>query len=165
MRANATNIETLNAVEFRMNHDENGNLVRFPVHFDESRELFSRVDDFNDKIIQLKAQRDECARLADEQLAKEYAEKERYRIIHQFLSDIYTTDDFELKVIGKEVLHKLKYTNSKAICDHEGRWFRTVKEACKYHGVTPNVYYYRKRHGCTLKECFSQGRLKRSVIK
>ena len=160
MKNTATNIETLNAVEFRMNHDENGNLVQFPIHFDESRNLFAQVDDFDNKIILLKKQRDIYARLADEQMAKEYAKKERYRIIHQFLSDIYTTDDFELKVIGKEIMHKLKYTNSKVLQDHEGRWFKTVKDACEYHEILPATYYYRKKHGCTLKECFSKDRLK-----
>lgn len=162
-----TNLAMINEVEERINKADN--LVMFPVQFTESKKKFSELDDayalrdeLNAKIARLEVE-------ANDTMMEEYMENEGYRLAHEFLSTIYKDiDRMETMQIGDAVIKSLKYGNSKAIRDPEGRWFRTITDACRYHGIDLGTFYARKKAGRTLAECFASERLpykKRSVIK
>lgn len=163
MRTNTmtNNVAMLTAVENRLNHDNNGNLVLFPVTFEESKEIFSEVDAVNREIFRLVSRRDELSRKGDAIMMQEYKKKEYYRLAHEFLKEMYIDDDLEIHSIFDNVKDRLRYKNSKVTKDHKGRLFPTVKDACEYNHVKPEVYYQRKRAGHTLEECFSPVPLKK----
>ena len=155
-----TNLAMINEVEERINKADN--LVMFPVQFTESKKKFSELDDayalrdeLNAKIARLEVE-------ANDTMMEEYMENEGYRLAHEFLSTIYEDiDRMKTMQIGDGLIKSLKYGNSKAIQDHEGRWFKTITDACKYHGVSLNTFRYRRRAGYSLAECFSPEEKKR----
>lgn len=163
MRTNTmtNNVAMLTAVENRLNHDENGNLVLFPVTFEESKEIFSEVDAVNREIFRLVSRRDELSRKGDAVMMQEYKKKEYYRLAHEFLKEMYIDDDLEIHSIFDNVKDRLRYKNSKVIKDHKGRLFPTIKDACEYNHVKPERFYARRRAGLSLEECFSSTPLKR----
>lgn len=163
MRTNTmtNNVAMLTAVENRLNHDENGNLVLFPVTFEESKEIFSEVDAFNREIFRLVKQRDELSRKGDAIMMQEYKKKEYYRLAHESLKQTYIDDELEVHSVFDTVKDRLQYKNSKVMEDHKGRLFPTIKDACEYNHVKPERFYARKRAGLSLEECFSSTPLKR----
>lgn len=147
-----TNTAILNEVENRIN----ANVIMFPVNFTKSKAKFAELDE---KIIQFETLKREIEALeteANDEMFREYMENEQYRIAHEFLSAAYKN-----KQIGDGVLDNLDYGNSRAIQDPEGRWFRTIKDACKYHGVKYATFINRRRKGFPLDKCFSTETLKR----
>jgi len=149
-----TNAAMLNEVETRMNNGNN--IIMFPVKFTKSRQMFNEVDEYDAKIAELMKERELKLVEANDTMFKEYMENEQYRISHDFLSAAYKN-----KQIGDGVLEDLNYGNSRAIQDHEGRWFRTIKDACKYHGVKYSTFINRRRKGFPLDKCFSTETFKR----
>lgn len=154
-----TNVDILHEIENRMNHDKYGNLVLFPVKFNESKMIFTEVDAIDNEIARLKSRRAELSKRGDMIMEKEYMEKEYYRLAHEFLSEVYMDDDLELQSIYNNIHHRLKYKNSKPISDHEGRFFPTIKAACEYHEVPYACFMNRRRKGFSLEECFMKGRV------
>lgn len=147
-----TNTAMINEVENRMND----NVIMFPIHFTKSKAKFAELDA---KIIQYEDLKREIEKLtaeANDEMFKEYMENEQYRLSHEFLSAAYKN-----KQIGDGVLENLDYGNSRAIQDHEGRWFRTIKDACKYHGVKYATFINRRKRGLSLEKCFSTETFKR----
>lgn len=150
-----TNTAMIMEVEERINKAEN--LVKFPVRFTKSKKMFEELDTI---IVQMKDLREKANRLeaeANDAMMEEYMENEGFRIAHEFLSSIFEdANRLRTMQIGEGVVMSLAYGNSKAIQDHEGRWFRTISDACRYHGVSLATYYYRKKKGMTLDECFAR---------
>ena len=149
-----TNAAMLNEVETRMNNGNN--IIMFPVKFTKSRQMFNEVDEYDAKIEELMKEIELKLVEANDTMFKEYMENEQYRLSHEFLSAAYKN-----KQIGDGVLENLDYGNSRAIQDHEGRWFRTIKDACKYHGVKYATFINRKKRGLSLEKCFSTETFKR----
>lgn len=61
------------------------------------------------------------------------------------------------------LMQKYSITASEAIdmCrhrakDHEGRYFRSMAQMCRYHGVNVSTFYSRMAEGLPLKMCLSQ---------
>lgn len=162
-----TNTAMINEVEERINREDN--LVKFPVKFTKSKQMFEELDAIIIQLDELKAKAEKLQAEANDTMMEEYMENEGYRLAHEFLSTIYKDiDRMETMQIGDAVIKSLKYGNSKAIRDPEGRWFRTITDACRYHGIDLGTFYARKKAGRTLAECFASERLpykKRSVIK
>lgn len=157
-----TNLAMINEVEERINREDN--LVMFPVQFTKSKQMFEELDAIIIQLDELKAKAEKLEAEANDTMFKEYMKNESYRLAHEFLSAEYKNAQ-----IVDGVVENLKYGNSKAMRDHEGRCFKTIKDACEYHGVSVNTFYYRRRNGYPLAECFSpeekkRGR-KRSVIR
>lgn len=146
-----TNVAMLREVEERMN----GELILFPVHFTKSKELFGEADKLQLAIDILTKEKVRVEAEANARLEEEYMRDEEYRQAHIFLSAKYGNGD-----VGNGIHNHLEYRNAKPLLDHEGRWFRTVKDACEYHGVLLNTFYLRRKQGRTLAECLSAGRLK-----
>lgn len=154
----ANNTVMINEVEERINN----NLVKFPVNFTKSKQMFEELDAVIIQIEELKAKADRLQVEANDTMMEEYMENEGYRIAHEFLSTIYE-DISRMKTmqIGDGLIKSLQYGNSKAIKDHEGRWFKTIGDCCKYHHVARHVFDHRRRAGMSLEECLSPEQLKR----
>ena len=147
-----TNLAMINEVEERINREDN--LVMFPVNFTKSKEMFKELDAIIIQLDELKARAEKLQAEANDTMMEEYMENESYRIAHEFLSTIYEdTNRMKSMQIGDGLIKSLEYGNSKAIQDHEGRWFRTIKDCCKYHGVKLATFYNRRRHGLSLEQC------------
>lgn len=149
-----TNLAMINEVEERINREDN--LIKFPVKFTKSKQMFEELDAIIIQLDELKAKAEKLQVEANDAMMKEYIENEQYRISHDFLSAAYKN-----KQIGDGVLENLDYGNSRAIQDHEGRWFRTIKDACRYHGVKYATFINRRKRGLSLDKCFSTETFKR----
>jgi len=147
-----TNTALLNEVSERLNNG-NENICLFPFKFKESRQLYSRIDEIEERIRNLKRLEALVLAEANEKLEEEYLKNEERRIAHEFLSK---ADG--LRQTGDGVLEDLHYGNSKAIKDADGRWFRTMKDACEYHGVEYQTFQSRLHSGKTIAECFAPAR-------
>ena len=155
-----TNLAMINDVEERINAE---NIIEFPVRFTKSKQMFKQLDAIIIQMEDLKAKAEKLQSEANDIMMEEYMENESYRIAHEFLSAVYNdVDRMKTMDIGDALIKNLRYGNSKAIKDHEGRWFKTIKDACRYHGVSRATFEYRKRTGCSLKECFMPERKKRA---
>ena len=150
----ATNLAMINEVEERINREDN--LIKFPVKFTKSKQMFEELDAIIIQLDELKAKAEKLQVEANDAMMKEYIENEQYRLSHEFLSAAYKN-----KQIGDGVLENLDYGNSRAIQDHKGRWFRTIKDACKYHGVKYATFINRRKRGLSLEKCFSTETFKR----
>ena len=155
-----TNLAMINEVEERINREDN--LVKFPVKFTKSKQMFEELDAIIIQLDELKAKAEKLQAEANDTMMEEYMENESYRIAHEFLSTVYKDiDRMENIQIGDGVIKSLRYGNSKAIRDPEGRWFRTITDACKYHKIDLGTFYARKKAGRTLAECLAPERLPR----
>lgn len=91
---------------------------------------------------------------------QETAEKEdndfkRHIEVHNFLSAmaIATNGKIIADPNGTGVRNILSYSNAKAIQDHEGNWFATITDMCKWYGISTQLYIgRRKRCGWTLEQ-------------
>lgn len=150
-----TMVNELTNLTTRLN---NGNEL-FPMSFEGSKAIYSQIDKISEDIDKLLREKANLISKANETLENEYIETEKYRLTHEFLSAYYTDERIQrMKNIGEDV-QNLGYTNSKAIQDHEGRWFATITDACEYHGVSYQTFMTRKNRGWNLKDCFSKKRL------
>ena len=59
-------------------------------------------------------------------------------------------DKEKAMTLPKQPAHK---STCKASYDHEGRLFKSVDAMIKFHGISKNTYYKRKRQGKSIKEC------------
>ena len=157
-----SNVEMLKTVEERMNVDNQGNPVLFPVSFEMCERLYAEMDEVDAQIMELYKIKATLSRKADDEMEKEYLKNEDLRMKHEFLSQWYhNIAKGEAEYIGDGVVQTLHYCNSKAIKDDKGRWFATIREAAEYHKMPYQRLVDRLRAGYGAEECFSQKTLPR----